>query len=171
MKLLSLIILVLLPFSGGAAVTDLKSAEEYVNASARFPVEGLWRDTDDRCTVLIMHSASLGSVNGSYDIIMMQDDNGMTAPGTLIGTAAPTASPDKFRVEYAGSFRKFAASLSKDNNFLTLESDRIEATLHPLALLPRLRRIVSIRIRRPASDLPKGYVRICPRPQVSPVRL
>ena len=42
MKLLSLIILVLLPFSGGAAVTDLKSAEEYVNASARFPAEGLW---------------------------------------------------------------------------------------------------------------------------------
>lgn len=171
MRSVFILMLIIMPLLSRAAVPDLKSAEEYIDSSARFPVEGIWRDTDDSRTVLIMHSTPLGSVNGSYEIIMMQDDNGMTAPGTLIGTADPTASPDKFKVSYTGSAKRFAASLSNDNNFIILESDRIEASLHPLALLPRLRRIVSIRMRRPASDLPKGYVRIYPRPQVSPVRL
>lgn len=154
-------------------VWNLKSATLYCDSDMRHPLEGIWRSTSGEQTYFIVYEESLTNPTGCYRLFIIQDDEGFIPPGTDSGSFSATADATRFhaRLGKGKLKREYAASISPDKNFISLEGDRIDFSFNPLAFVPQIRRMFSIRFRRPSKNLPKGFVRIYPRPAVNPVKL
>lgn len=152
-------------------VRDIDAAMLFCRSNPISRVEGVWQFADKLTSVLIARDPFATS---RFILRIIDADDARVLPGDTIGFLDITPEPDKFRLRLrtGADFKKHAidcaATLSKDNNGLTIRRPKVKIEPSPTMLLSRFWRIVKVRFADPAAELPQGLIRIYPNKAADP---
>ena len=159
----------------GPWLEDMRTAGQVTSAVESYsvePIEGVWSFPEKEATVgivrLLPHDTSV------FSIVSLETEDIYPEPGTVIGYCIATSDPKIWRVylytrlkeghvtspkEFTGELTVPAAS---GNVMLNLEKAHWDMRLNPLALIPHLRRFLSVRKKTDGPAIPFGLRRLYP---------
>ena len=148
---------------------DYSSAEVYCDTSPLESIEGIWCFIDDKTDVLI-RKCSVDKFNNHYEIIVLNSADKSLKPGLVLGYIYSTPDNNKFKMYLYTKLsskgilspQECAATLSSDKYSIVVEAPKIKLRINIAGLLPHLWKIIRYKAENPASELPKGFIKIYP---------
>ncbi len=156
MRTLFFLILSLLPSAGvmlcrAQAPMDFASARHWCDTTALTGLSGIyvWPDRD---AVVLLSPASSSPTDGRYRLTYLEGGDLRIAPGTAMGMLVPVTGTADFRLELYEDGdpsrvrrRKPAVRADAAKGDLRLSDSGIRLSFRPLAFIPGLSRILSVR--------------------------
>ncbi len=184
-RLLLILLLAALPFQLSAQIASvaprhnaltMKEAKAWCDSISLHNPEGIYTCPDLRTIVLVKAVRGLRSnINPGYcEIICIESENINLAPGQVIGYLSPTADPNTIslilyeKITYKGISKpkEYAAKYHSMQGTISYERPKKKLRFHfnPLALIPKIGRMVRIVNNTTEHTVPSGFRRIYPEP-------
>lgn len=157
---------------------NLTQAQKWCDTTALHSLEGIYYFPSNECVVLIKANDRHPLLPPScYHIINIESQNILIAPGQIIGYLFPTGDPAQFRLTLYSHItdgglkkpRDYAARFSPQQAALTYDKPKTRIKFNPLALIPKLNRIIRISHDDPTNNIREGFIRIYPINTSSPL--
>lgn len=174
--IVSLLSAVLLSFSAKAETTAIASydaAVEYCDTHSIDNVEGIWQLTDDNVTIFICKDEQ--KPLSGYSISVIDNCEAFISCGEVIGSMQPTADTSEFKLTLftqrnaktysVGTPEDCLAKLTDQGYAMVFSSKnkrKYKLTFNPLALLPRLWRVIRITPETQTDQYKRGMVKLYP---------
>lgn len=147
-------------------VCDLDAARALCDSAPLEGPEGIWQYPEDHVAVLVLKSG----VGEGYQLTVVQSEDTSLLPGDVLGTLTPSLDPGKFRLSIytirkkgrLSDLRDCLVTLSSDGETMRVEKAGVDFSFNPLGFLSGFRRVLRMKIKDPAADLPDGMTRIYP---------
>jgi len=147
-------------------VCDLDAARALCDSAPLEGPEGIWQYPEDHVTVLVMKSAE----GEGYQLTVVQSEDTSLLPGEVLGTLTPSLDSGKFKLSIytirkkgrLSDLRDCLVTLSSDGETMRVEKAGVDFSFNPLGFLSGFRRVLRMKIKDPAADLPDGMTRIYP---------
>lgn len=170
LRLLALIAVISLFSSSYGArkeITDIVAAREWCDSTMMHRVEGIWEFPEDETTVLICRSEQIPH---QYDIVVVATPDTRLKPGETIGYLKESPETDKFemalcRMQEKGVFSELSkclAQLRDNDNTIVAKGRKLKFSLRNRWLLPSFWKMISLTLKDPLENLPRGLIRIYP---------
>lgn len=164
--LIILMLSILFVSSIGADIRTMKDAESWCDNAMMSPIEGIWEYPGDDTFVLVCKSKS----SNAYDMIVIETPDTRLNPGDILGKLKPTPISTKFELELyrdkkRGVFSNMAkcvATLNEQENAIIVKSSKLNINIGSRWFLPKFWRAIKVNFDNPASELPKGLIRVYP---------
>lgn len=165
---LLLIASALLAITACAAPLDPEAAREAVDKAIVMnadPLTGIWEFPGDGLTVAILPDED----GWRLRMTAVESEIPSISPGRLIGTFTPSPEPGIYNLVFQTSnpLQKIkggncVASLTKDNEGLTVKVPKLSLRINPLTLLPRFSSLLRVSFQLPVEKAPQGLMRLYP---------
>lgn len=158
---------------------DYDSAVHYCDSVPLRGPEGIYVWPDRGAIVLVRANSSnadMALTPGSYEIIALQCTDILIAPGQTLGYLFPSADAEEYTLHLYSHIsesgltvpKRYAAKYDPMQSSFRIKGRRMQLTVNPLALVPKLRSLLRLKIDNPLSDIPDGLRRLYPPPAPTP---
>lgn len=152
----------------------MQQAIAYCDSSTLHNIEGIYMLPELNASVLVRSNHQFST--SPYELLCIESLNLFLPPGTIIGYLYPTGDPSSLSLFLYSSIkkkgiskpRKYAAKFMPAQGAITYQKGHKNITLNPLALIPRLNRLLRITDSNPAREQSIGLTRIYPPLTTSP---
>lgn len=150
---------------------DEESVRARCDAVDLQPIEGVWYYPDEGMTVVVERIPSDG-YSMQYRLVLVDSDDMMLLPGTVIGYCKATADANKFRLWLYGEQcdsilenpQVCLASLDEHAQLLSVERSEVKMRVRVnfSRFLPKLLKGISVTASSSEVDVPEGFRKIYP---------